>query len=139
MAAVAHERQKLERLCRYIIRPAIAEQRLSRTAQGMGTLPAQDPVPIRHHACGARTTGFHCPPGGSGSQTPGEPHPLPRCVRAQQPTDVQQPDDGRIALADFAVAAGRFAVPAHHRDVANPRQVVRTQPLQIERGLCDRA
>ena len=34
VAAAAHERQKLERLCRYITRPAIAEQRLSLTSQG---------------------------------------------------------------------------------------------------------
>ena len=34
VAAAAHERQKLERLCRYIARPAIAEQRLSLTTQG---------------------------------------------------------------------------------------------------------
>jgi len=34
LAAAAHERQKIERLCRYITRPAMAEQRLSLTAQG---------------------------------------------------------------------------------------------------------
>jgi hypothetical protein len=34
VAAAAHERQVLERLCRYITRPAIAEQRLSFAAQG---------------------------------------------------------------------------------------------------------
>jgi hypothetical protein len=34
VAAEANERQKLERLCRYITCPAIAEQRLSLTAQG---------------------------------------------------------------------------------------------------------
>ncbi len=33
-AAAAHERQKLDRLCRYITRPAMAEHRLSLTAQG---------------------------------------------------------------------------------------------------------
>jgi hypothetical protein len=34
VAAEAHERQKLKRLCRYITRPAIAEERLSLTTQG---------------------------------------------------------------------------------------------------------
>lgn len=34
MAAQAHQREKRERLCRYIARPAIAEKRLSLTAQG---------------------------------------------------------------------------------------------------------
>jgi hypothetical protein len=34
VAAKAHERDKLERLCRYITRPAISEKRLALTAQG---------------------------------------------------------------------------------------------------------
>jgi len=34
VTAEANEQQKLERLCPYITRPAIAEQRLSLTAQG---------------------------------------------------------------------------------------------------------
>ena len=34
MASEAHEREKLERLCRYITRPAVSTERLSVTAQG---------------------------------------------------------------------------------------------------------
>jgi hypothetical protein len=34
VAAKAHERQKLERLCRYVSRPAVSEQRLSLTPNG---------------------------------------------------------------------------------------------------------
>jgi hypothetical protein len=34
VVAKAHERQKLERLCRYIARPAVSEKRLSLTANG---------------------------------------------------------------------------------------------------------
>ena len=34
VAAKAHQRKKLERLCRYIARPAISEKRLSLTGQG---------------------------------------------------------------------------------------------------------
>ena len=34
MASEAHERAKVERLCRYITRPAVATERLSLTAQG---------------------------------------------------------------------------------------------------------
>ena len=34
MACEAHEREKLERLCRYITRPAVSTERLSLTAQG---------------------------------------------------------------------------------------------------------
>jgi hypothetical protein len=35
VAAKAHERKKLERLCRYVARPPVSEQRLSRTRNGM--------------------------------------------------------------------------------------------------------
>jgi len=34
VAAQAHQRDKLERLCRYVARPAVSEKRLSRTPQG---------------------------------------------------------------------------------------------------------
>jgi hypothetical protein len=34
VAAEAHESQKLERLCRYIARPAVSEKRLSISSQG---------------------------------------------------------------------------------------------------------
>ena len=34
VASEAHEREKLERLCRYITRPAVSTERLSLTAQG---------------------------------------------------------------------------------------------------------
>ena len=34
VASEAHEREKLERLCRYITRPAVSAERLSLTAQG---------------------------------------------------------------------------------------------------------
>ncbi len=34
VAAKAHERDKLERLCRYICRPAVSEKRLSLTTEG---------------------------------------------------------------------------------------------------------
>jgi len=34
VAAAAHQRDKLERLCRYVARPAVATERLSLTARG---------------------------------------------------------------------------------------------------------
>ena len=66
VAARADQRQKLERLCRYISRPAIAEQRLSLTPNGnirydvkgftsvagawmRRSDPAEDAVPRRHY------------------------------------------------------------------------------------------
>jgi len=68
VAAKAHERNKLERLCRYISRPAVSEKRLSLTPNGNiryevkgitsvagawmhRSGPAQDIVPGRHHVC----------------------------------------------------------------------------------------
>jgi hypothetical protein len=46
VAAQAHERDKLERLCRYIARPAIAEKRLSIRRHGLRAIDA-DPVSVR--------------------------------------------------------------------------------------------
>ena len=43
VAAEAHESQKLERLCRYIARPAISEKRLSISPQGRVRYPLKTP------------------------------------------------------------------------------------------------
>jgi hypothetical protein len=76
VAAEAWERQKLERLCRYISRPAVCEKRLSLTASvnirydvkgitsvaGAGMRrsdPTQNALQRWHHARHLRTTGFH--------------------------------------------------------------------------------
>ena len=50
VATRADERKKLERLCRYISRPVVSEKRLSHI-EWQHSLPAQDAVPGRHHAC----------------------------------------------------------------------------------------
>jgi len=85
VAAARHERRKLERLCRYITRPAIAERRLLLTSHGQAcydvkgftnaagagmrrSSPTQDTVPGRHHACGVRTARLHGSLGGAGIQ-----------------------------------------------------------------------
>ena len=87
--ARANERQKLERLCRYISRPAVSEKRLSLTANGQvrydvkgftsvagagmrRSNPAQDTLPGWHHPCHLPAAGFHRPAGGPGTQTTGE-------------------------------------------------------------------
>ena len=60
VAAGAGERTKLERLCRYISRPAVSD------AQWQHPLPAQGAVPWRHRACHIRAgcvekrAGFQC-------------------------------------------------------------------------------
>ena len=50
-----------------------------------GALRTQDTVPGRHHPCDLRALGLHGAIGGAGAQTQGEPDPLPRRVRPQQP------------------------------------------------------
>ena len=52
VAAKAHERSKLERLCRYISRPAVSEKRLSLTRNGMATFVTNS----RHRTGTARRT-----------------------------------------------------------------------------------
>ena len=77
VAAEAHERHKLEKLCRYITRPAISEKRLSMSPQGTA-LSAQDPVAKWHHACRMGCGGLHRQAGGAGAATPRASHPVSR-------------------------------------------------------------
>lgn len=44
VAAAAHQREKVERLCRYIARPAVATGRLSLTAQGLVRYTLKTPL-----------------------------------------------------------------------------------------------
>ncbi len=57
--AEAHQRDKLERLCRYISRPAVSEKRLALHRQWAGALRAQNSVPQWHHPCDLRAAGLH--------------------------------------------------------------------------------
>jgi len=43
VAAVAHERQNLKRLCHYISLPAVSEKCLSLSAQGLGRYQLKTP------------------------------------------------------------------------------------------------
>ena len=61
VAAKAHQRQKLERLCRYISRPAVSERRLSLTPNGNVRYrlktPYRESLPReRSECCGHGTT-----------------------------------------------------------------------------------
>jgi hypothetical protein len=100
VAARADQRQKLERLCRYISRPAIAEQCLSLTPNGNARYQLKTPyrdgtthvifepldwmahIPVRHPPGDLRSSQSailpigHCPAGGSGAETAGQPHPF---------------------------------------------------------------
>jgi hypothetical protein len=64
-----HQKDKRERLCRYIARPAVAVPRLSLSSTGKVGLHLEDALPRRNDAGGLRAgrpsaRGFHRPPGG---------------------------------------------------------------------------
>jgi hypothetical protein len=71
VAAAAHERQKLERLCRYITKPAIAEQRLSLTTRGWVRYQLKTPY---------RDCNTHVVLEPLDFLAPGESDLLPRCI-----------------------------------------------------------
>lgn len=105
----AHQRQLRERLCRYIARPAVAEQRLTVTAQGKvvcllktpyrdGTThvvfepldkfvgnkfgqPQADPEGVKGRMPGT----FYRPARCTGATPSGQSDPLPRCAGAESP------------------------------------------------------
>ena len=58
VAAKADEREKLERLCRYIARPAVSEKRLSLLSNGQVRYELKTPY-REHHTCHLRADGQH--------------------------------------------------------------------------------
>ena len=147
VAAKAHQRRKLERLCRYIARPAVATDRLALTPKGnvRYTLktPYRDgtthiilePLDVMYRmygmprAQGGAKSG-HRPPGRPGAQAACEPHPLPRGFRAQQRTtparDPGRPwqakahrgqDPGSAPRRDDLGATPQARVQDRHRDL----------------------
>jgi hypothetical protein len=114
VAAARHERQKLERLCRYITRPAIAEPRLSLTPSGNVRCQLKTPyrdrtthvifepldfmyrkygMPRAQGCAGAAmarlaalgTQSTRCARGVGSAAAAGEPDALPRGVCTEQP------------------------------------------------------
>lgn len=84
VATRADQRQKLERLCRYIGRSAIAEQRLSLTPNGNVRYQLKTPYRDRTTQVIFEPPRLHRAAGGPGAESPGQPHPLPRGVCVQQ-------------------------------------------------------
>jgi len=130
VAARAHQRRKLERLCRYVARPAVATDRLALTPQGNVRYDvkgftnvagagmrrsdhAENAVSRRHHPHHPRAAGLHRPPGRPGAETARESHPLPRGLRPQQHTATPR-DPGRPGQAK--AHRGQDPGPAPHRD-----------------------
>jgi len=96
-----HQKDKRERLCRYISRPAVAVPRLSLSSTGKVVYTLKTPyrdgttqvafepidlmthIPVRHPSGDLRSSKSavlpicRCPFGGSGAKAEGQPHPLP--------------------------------------------------------------
>jgi len=104
-----NQKDKRERLCRYISRPAVAVPRLSLSSTGKVVYTLKTPyrdgttqvafeqvdwmthIPVRHppgdlwSSKSAVLPICRCPSGCPGPQTPRQPHPLPRCPGAEPP------------------------------------------------------
>ena len=107
-----YAKNKLERLCRYISRPAVSEKRLSLTSTGniryQLKTPYSDgtthvaalahPCASRHsciHAHHIRSPGLHRKAGLSCAKAEGQPHKISRCIRRSAASSKQQaPDSG---------------------------------------------
>lgn len=87
VVAKGNERKKLERLCRTVSRPAVSEERPSLSAGGqVRHRHKRGPTVTAPGFVRLRAAGFPRAAGRAGAQAAGQSHPLPRRVRAQQPT-----------------------------------------------------
>ena len=71
-----HQRDKRERLCRYIARPPVAAPRLALSSTGKVVYTLKTPYRDGTTQVGFRTGGFHRTVGSAGPQAPRHPHPL---------------------------------------------------------------
>ncbi len=80
VACTSNQRKKLERICRYITRPAIAEQRLSLASNGNVTIGLKTPYDdgTTHDSCRTESTGIHREAGSTAAKTTGQPHEISR-------------------------------------------------------------
>jgi len=84
VAAKAHERKKLERLCRYISKPAVSEKRLLLTPNGNIRYPLKTPYRDGTTPAIFEPMDFYCPARRPGSQGKSQPDALSRRLRPQQ-------------------------------------------------------
>ena len=78
-----NQRKELERLCRYITRPAIANERLILNNAGQVVLNVKDALSGWHHAYRHVTTGIYATPCYVSTQTKTQSYPFPWCTRAE--------------------------------------------------------
>lgn len=83
VAGEAHQREKIERLCRHHQPTCHRGGSIVTDLAGQYSLCTEDPVPGRHPARSVRALGFHGAPSGIDSQPAGELDPIPRCFHAE--------------------------------------------------------
>ena len=124
VATKAHERDELERICRYIARPAVSEERLSINHQNeviykFKKATACETVQFhmwpslgrRHHCDKADTNGVYGKTCGSGSSAQSSPHQIPRGFG----TALQIPQTNCAAKKRKSTArAGNWRGPGRH-------------------------
>lgn len=81
---MADERKKLERLCRYISRPAVSEKRLSLTRGGNVRYQLKTPYRDGTTHVIFEPLDFIARLAAPGTEAQSQPNPLPRGVRTQQ-------------------------------------------------------
>lgn len=84
VTAAADEHSKLERLCRYLARPAVSTARLSMTPHGLIHYRLKTPYRDGTTHVVFEPLDFIAFAGGAGSEATGASHPVPRGVRPEQ-------------------------------------------------------
>jgi hypothetical protein len=79
------QKDKRERLCRYIARPAVAVPRLSLSSTGKVVYTPEDALPGWNDPGSLRPCRFHSSIGGTGSQAQGQSHSLSRRTGTEPP------------------------------------------------------
>ncbi len=108
VAAKAHERKKLERLCRYIPKPAVSEKRLLLTPNGNIRYPLKTPCRDGTTQAIFEPRDFNCPARRPGSQARSQADALARGVCPQLQTS-RLGDPGQAGQREQGEDTGRTA------------------------------
>ena len=96
VAAKARERDKLERLCRYITRPAVSGKRLSLTARGQVRYELKTPYRDGTTHVIFDPLDFIARLAALVPKPRSQSHPIPRCLCSQQPFSVIRQRGGSL-------------------------------------------
>ena len=123
----ADDRQALEQLCRYITRPALANERVQINSAGQVVLRLKTPWRDGTTHIAPVAAGVHAAPGGAGATTPAAPDPFGvrvTSLRAVSGPPLREPR-GAGALRQAAGDGGAAGARGGHRHVGPCRNRVR--------------